>query len=55
MESATGSFLRFAVIFVSFIGLSFGLTYIVQTISTKQTAAANQAAAYQALINGPLK
>jgi len=49
-QSATESFLKFAFGFLLFIGLSIGLTYAVNTYTAQQTAAANQAAAYQALI-----
>jgi hypothetical protein len=49
-SSATESFLKFAFGFLLFIGLSIGITYVVNTYTAQQTAAANQAAALQALI-----
>jgi hypothetical protein len=48
--SATESFLKFTFGFLLFIGLSIGITYAVSTYTTKQTAAANQAAALKALL-----
>jgi len=48
--SATESFLKFTFGFLLFIGLSIGITYAVNTYTAQQTAAANQAAAYKALV-----
>lgn len=48
--SPTESFLKFTFGFLMFIGLSIGITYAVNSYTAQQTAAANQAAAYQALI-----
>jgi hypothetical protein len=52
--SATESFLRFTFGFLLFIGLSIGITYAVNEYTTQQTAAANQAAALKALVEGKL-
>ena len=49
-ETPTQSFLKFVFGFFVFIGLSLGLTIAVNEYTTQQTAAANQAAALQALI-----
>ena len=46
----TESFLRFTFGFLLFVGLSVGITFAVNTYTTQQTAAANQAAALKALI-----
>jgi len=47
--SPTGSFLRFVIGFFVFISVSFGVTYLVQTISSQQQAE-QQAAAAEALM-----
>ena len=52
-QSPTESFLKFTFGFLMFISLSFGITFAVNTYTTQQTAAANQAAALRALI-GPI-
>lgn len=52
--SPTESFLKFTFGFLLFIGLSIGITYAVNSYTAQQTAAANQASAYQALIGGEL-
>ena len=44
------SFLKFTFGFLLFIGLWIGITFAVNTYTTQQTAAANQAAALKALI-----
>ena len=49
-EKSVNSFLRFTLGFLGFIGISFGVTFAVNSYSAQQTAAANQAAAFQALV-----
>ncbi|MBI5470247.1 hypothetical protein HY968_02900 [Candidatus Kaiserbacteria bacterium] len=49
-EKSVNSFLRFTLGFLGFIGISFGITFGVNSYTTQQTAAANQAAALQALL-----
>jgi hypothetical protein len=49
-QSATESFLKFTFGFLLFIGLSIGITYAVNVYTAQQTAAANQAAAFKALV-----
>ena len=49
-EKSVNSFLRFTLGFLGFLGISFGITFGVNTYTTQQTAAANQAAALNALI-----
>lgn len=53
--TATESFLRFTFGFLIFIGLSIGITYAVNTYTTQQTAAANQATAIKALLGVDVK
>ena len=48
--SATESFLKFTFVFLLFLGLSIGITYAVNSYTTQQTVAANQAAALKALL-----
>ena len=50
-EKSVNSFLRFTLGFLGFLGISFGITFGVNTYTTQQTAAANQAAALQALMS----
>jgi len=50
MESPVNSFLRYVLGFLLFISISFGVTFGVNALATRQTAAAQQAAALQALI-----
>jgi hypothetical protein len=49
-EKSVNSFLRFTLGFLGFIGISFGVTFAVNSYSVQQTAAANQASALKALI-----
>ena len=49
-STPTQSFFRFVFGFFIFIGLSLGLTIVVNSYTTQQTAAANQASALQALV-----
>ena len=51
MESPINSFLRYVLGFLLFISVSFGVTFSVNAISARQTAAAQQAAALSALIH----
>lgn len=53
--TATESFLKFTFGFLLFIGLSIGITYAVNTYTTQQTAAANQASAIKALLDTEAK
>ena len=50
VSTATESFLRFTFGFLLFISLSIGITYAVNTYTTQQLAAANQATAIKALL-----
>lgn len=50
MESPVNSFLHYVLGFLLFITISFGVTFGVNTISARQTAAAQQAAALNALL-----
>ena len=49
-ETPVNSFLRLTLGFLAFIGISFGVTFAVNSYTTQQTAAANQAAALKALV-----
>lgn len=50
MESSVSSFLRFVIGFTVFIGLSFGITYAVNSYTLSQERSEQAAAAYQAMI-----
>ncbi|MEN9561445.1 MAG: hypothetical protein RIQ56_718 [Candidatus Parcubacteria bacterium] len=50
MDSPVNSFLRYVLGFLLFISISFGVTFGVNAIATKQNAAAQQASALQALL-----
>lgn len=52
MPTPVSSFLRFVVGFSVFLSVSFGVTYTVNTISEKQEAERQTAAALQAMLNG---
>ncbi len=51
-ESALDSFLKFVLGFFVFIGVSLGVSYGVNVYTVQQQAAANQAAALKALLDG---
>lgn len=49
-QSSVGSFLQSVLGFLLFIAVSFGITYVVNTLSVQHEAQAQQAAALQAML-----